>query len=223
MLTEKQLADLYQLYPILRDLSRGLREKLRLEARQIQMRPNEALFDPTSDCDSYIMITSGSLRVVEFGKAGQELTLYHVRPGQACVLTASCILENASYCASGIAESEVDAVCLPRGLFLELLDRSRPFRLYVLHSFAQGTIQLSGVAEAVAFGSLPQRLASSLLSRGNPISTTHQMLADELGTTREAVSRALESMERQGLLALARGRITIRDRRALAEITGRQR
>ena len=208
---------------MLRDLTIGLREKLRLEAKQIRIRPNQVLFDERTDCGNFMMITSGSVRVVEFGKSGQELVLYRVRPGQACVLTASCILENAGYCASGIAESELNVVSLPRDLFLEMLDRSRPFRLYVLLSFARSTVQLSRVAEAIAFGNLPQRIASTLLSRGNTISTTHQMLADELGTTREAVSRALEHMAKQDLLTLARGRITIRDRSALAEIARRQR
>jgi CRP/FNR family transcriptional regulator len=44
------------------------------------------------------------------------------------------------------------------------------------------------------------------------------MLADELGTTREVVSRTLESFQESGILKLGRKRIEILDRGALDRV-----
>jgi CRP/FNR family transcriptional regulator len=44
------------------------------------------------------------------------------------------------------------------------------------------------------------------------------MLADELGTTREVISRTLESFQESGMLKLGRKRIEILDRQGLQDI-----
>ena len=44
------------------------------------------------------------------------------------------------------------------------------------------------------------------------------MLADELGTTREGVSRTLEACQQSGMLKLGRRRIDILDRNALDRV-----
>jgi CRP/FNR family transcriptional regulator len=72
----------------------------------------------------------------------------------------------------------------------------------------------------VAFQRLDQRLASALLGHGTVLQTTHQQLADELGTVREIVTRLLKRFEREGWLALGRERVEIRDAAALRVLAG---
>jgi CRP/FNR family transcriptional regulator len=50
---------------------------------------------------------------------------------------------------------------------------------------------------------------------GETLETTHQAIANELGSSREVVSRQLKEMEREGLVRLSRGRIGIGDRAML--------
>ena len=74
---------------------------------------------------------------------------------------------------------------------------------------------------ALAFQPLSARLATALLSRdGDTVSATHEALARELGVAREAVSRILGEWEREGLIALGRGKITLSDRAGLAAKQG---
>jgi CRP/FNR family transcriptional regulator len=47
------------------------------------------------------------------------------------------------------------------------------------------------------------------------VQTTHQALADELGTVREMVTRLLHRFEREGWVRLSRECITIQDSAAL--------
>ena len=74
------------------------------------------------------------------------------------------------------------------------------------------------VVEEVAFRRLDQRLAAVLLGHGAQLHTTHQQLADELGSVREIVSRLLKGFAEQGLVRLGRERIEILDAAGLRRI-----
>jgi CRP/FNR family transcriptional regulator len=52
------------------------------------------------------------------------------------------------------------------------------------------------------------------------LQTTHQALADELGTVREIVTRLLKRFEAPGWVSLSRERITIVDAKALRDMAG---
>ena len=94
------------------------------------------------------------------------------------------------------------------------------FRNFVFDLFAQRLADLMSLVEAVAFQRLDQRLAAALLGHGSSLASTHQALADQLGTAREIVTRLLKRFERAGYVRLARERIHIVDPaalRALAE------
>ena len=72
---------------------------------------------------------------------------------------------------------------------------------------------------AVTFQKLDQRLAASLAARPSPIRTTHQALADELGSLREIVSRLLKNFESQGWVRLGREQIEVLDAAALRQLS----
>ena len=71
--------------------------------------------------------------------------------------------------------------------------------------------------EALAFHSVPSRLAAELLrlDDGEGVHTTHQELAEMIGSYRETVTKALDEFQRDGLVELGRGRVAIRDRARL--------
>ncbi len=74
------------------------------------------------------------------------------------------------------------------------------------------------LVEEVAFHKLDRRLASLLLRRGREIKISHQELADELGTTREMITRLLKSFSDTRIIMLGRERIEVLDEPALKGI-----
>ena len=50
------------------------------------------------------------------------------------------------------------------------------------------------------------------------ITVTHDKLAAEINSSREVVSRTLKNMEKQNLLRLGRGRITVLDKKNLSQM-----
>ena len=90
------------------------------------------------------------------------------------------------------------------------------FRTFVMTNYGALISDLIVLLDEVAFHSLDARLAKLLLDSGTDhVTKTHQLLADELGTAREVVSRQLKRFEQKGWLALGRGQIDLANKVAL--------
>lgn len=209
---------LRSLYPAFETLDDRRLDALLDESIVLSVKPGTVLFDDESPCQAFPLLVAGTIRVSKVGPSGRELQLYRVVPGEACILTTSCLLGNVAYNARGVAESEVTAVALPQAVFQRLLGEHEPFRTYVFGLFAERISELMQLVEAVAFQKLDQRLATLLLGKGKVIRTTHQALADELGSVREIVSRLLKTFAEQGLVSLAREQVEIVDAARLRRI-----
>lgn len=206
------------LYPALEGLGDERLDRLLDECIVLQVSAGTVMFDDRSPCQAFPLLVDGTIRISKVGANGRELQLYRVVPGEACILSSSCLLGHVAYNARGVAETDVVAVALPQPVFNRLLAEHEPFRNYVFALFAERMSELMQLVEAVAFQRLDQRLAALLLGKGRVVRTTHQALADELGSVREIVSRLLKSFAEQGLVSLAREQIEIVDPPGLRRI-----
>lgn len=206
------------LYPAFESLNDAALDRLLAEAHVMAVPAGTVLFEEESPCQAFPLLLEGIIRVSKVGANGRELQLYRVVPGEACILTSSCLLGRVAYNARGVAESDVLAVALPQPVFSRLLGEHAPFRDYVFALFAERIAELMQLVEAVAFQRLDQRLATLLLGKGRVVHATHQALADELGSVREIVSRLLKSFAEQGLVSLGREQVEIVDAQRLRRI-----
>lgn len=218
MLTEAEFAQLTTLYPIFGDVSPQLRTLLRTDLQRVEAPSGRMLFDLDSSCSLFLLLVSGTIRVVKPATSGREILLYRLQPGDSCVLTVSCLLGHNSYPARGLVEQELAGYAISEPVFHRLLGESAPFRAFVFRYFAERVAELMQLVEEVAFGPMDRRLASLLVARGPVVVATHQMLADELGTVREVVSRRLKQLETAGLVRLERGQVAVVDARRLAQL-----
>jgi CRP/FNR family transcriptional regulator len=202
---------LVELYPAFQTMPAELLDETVSHAVVRTVPAGTVMFDEKNPCQAFPMLLSGSIRVTKTGASGRELQLYRVVPGESCILSSSCLLGGSPYPARGIAESEVTVVALTGPIFNRLVAAHEPFRNYVFSLFSERIADLLQLVDAVAFQKLDQRLAALLLGKGKVIHTTHQALADELGSVREIVSRLLKSFAEQGLVALGREQIEIVD------------
>ena len=177
------------------------------------------LFDAGNACQALPLIISGSIRVFKRAENGREISLYRVNPGELCIVTVSCLLGGDSYPATGVSETEVTALALPRPLFLALTESLPSFRQAVFHLFGERITGLMQLVEEIAFRKLDQRLAGLLAARAPLLRGSHQQLADELGSVREIVSRLLKQFEDQGWIRLGREKIEVLDADALGDFS----
>jgi CRP/FNR family transcriptional regulator len=209
---------LRSLYPALETLPDTRLDRLLDGGQVMQVKAGTVLFDDESPCQAFPMLVDGVIRVSKTGANGRELQLYRVVPGESCILTSSCLLGHVAYNARGVAETDMVAVALPQPVFSRLLAEHEPFRNYVFSLFAERIAELMQLVEAIAFQRLDQRLATLLLGKGKVVHTTHQALADELGSVREIVSRLLKSFADQGFVSLAREQVEIVDAAGLRRV-----
>src|SRR6266545_5108650 len=205
-------------YPVLQELSPDLQRKIDQTVKLVQAPAGRRLFDEGSPCSIYPLLVDGVIRATKSSPDGHEILLYRLKPGESCVITCVALLGESAYPAIGSAETDLSLYGVPRGLFLEMILKSDPFRVFVFQFLSQRMAHLMALIDDVAFRRVDQRLASRLLLHREPLTVTHQMLADELGTTREVVSRTLESFQESGMLRLGRKRIEILDRTALDRV-----
>jgi CRP/FNR family transcriptional regulator len=219
MLTSDIRSRLLQHYPALAGLPAAELEGLLANAMVMPLPGGTIVFDENQACQGFPMLLSGSIRVIKAAPSGRELQLYRVAPGESCILTSSCLLGHTRYTARGIAEQDLEMVLLPAQSFHALLEKHEAFRNYVFHLFSDRLTDLMELVSAVAFQKLDQRLAALLIAKPSPLRTTHQALADELGSAREIVSRLLKGFADQGWVKLAREQIEVTDNTALIRFT----
>ena len=208
------------LYPPLAGMDAAERDSvLTLETQQATVPAGTVLFQEGAPCRGFPLVLSGAVRVARGSPGGRTLELYRVTPGELCVVSTSCLFGQLPLTAHG-QTTEVTELALLSPSGFDRWVRHEPFRRFVFGVFANRLADLMALAEAVAFQRLDQRLAHALLGRGASVHSTHQSLADELGTVREIVTRLLKRFERAGWVRLARERIDVLDSAALRAMAG---
>ena len=210
---------LIALYPILATLTARTRQRLEARAQFLELPAGTTVFDERQACRGFPFVISGSIRVVNADPNGRELPLYRVTPGETCIISSACLLGQAPYNARGVTEADTTLLVVPNEDFQALLGE-QAFRDFVFQLFSERIADLMQLIEEVAFRKLDQRLAALLLGKGQRLHTTHQQLADELGSVREIVSRLLKGLAEQGLVALSREQIEILDPAGLRRLAG---
>jgi CRP/FNR family transcriptional regulator, anaerobic regulatory protein len=209
-------------FPALATGSSSLAERIAADGTYRRVPAGAVMFSQHSPCSGFPLLLSGSVRVVQRYPNGRELQLYRVKAGESCLLSGSCLLSDAEYDATGIAEGDVEVVILPAAAFQRLLADDDAFRRHVFASFGSRLAEVMQMVEAVAYQRLDQRLAKLLLDSSNAegvVRITHQALADGIGSVREMVSRLLRTFEDRGWVRLGRERVVILDRDALAALS----
>lgn len=211
-------ASLIPLFPALTGLPPALAAEVERQIMPMRAPAGTVLFDAGLACQALPLVLQGNIRVSKRAENGREIRLYGVHPGELCIVTVSCLLGGKAYPATGIAETEVSALALPRPLFIRLTAEHAPFREAVFGLFSDRLTGLMALVEEVAFHKLDQRLAAWLAQRGPTIMASHQVIAQELGSVREIVSRLLKQFEEQKLVRLGRERIEVLDAPALKKL-----
>jgi CRP/FNR family transcriptional regulator len=181
-------------------------------------------------CAHLALVLSGTARVFRLGESGREITLYRIRSGESCVLTASCILRHGPFPAFAECETGVEAALVGQSDVDRWLRLHQPWRDFVFGLVSDRLLEVIGLLDAVVFQRLEQRLARRLLNLAGDaeagdlsiggIAVTHQSLAADLGSSREVVSRLLRTLEDRGLVRTGRGRLGLLDRAGLESMAG---
>jgi CRP/FNR family transcriptional regulator len=215
----KITAQLRALYPSVDDMPVGqLDHDVTNEASLLHAGHGDILFQEGQPCDGFPLLLEGEICVSHSSSTiGRSMELYRVIPGEICVVSTSSLLANRVLNAQGTAVAQTVLILLPPTMF-ERWTTHAPFRRFVFGVFSERLVDLMTLIDAIAFQRLDRRLAHHLLGHGQILRTTHQALADDLGTVREIVTRLLNRFQAAGYVRLARERIEVLDAAGLRAV-----
>ncbi len=181
------------------------------------------LHNSQSECLGVLLIKSGGLRIYILSEDGREVTLYRLSPGDVCVFSASCILNNITFDVHIDAEVHTDAYLINIGAFAKLSDQNVYVENFAYKNTMERFSDVMWAMEQILFMSFDKRLAIFLHDEMTKInspnlSLTQEQIARYIGSAREVVSRMLKVFQSQGILEQTRGSIRIIDKEKLREL-----
>lgn len=194
-------------------------------ARPARLAAGQCLYREGDTCADVAILGDGLIRVFKACPSGREITLYHVEPGEPCLVNVVCAYLQSPTPASATVERPGTAVLVPHALFHELVGSAAPLRDQLFASIARRMLDLMLLIEEVAFRRMDRRLASYLRKRFDQsrsgelwLEITHEEIAADLGSAREVISRLMKEFERLGVVQQGRGRIGLRDAGRLQDL-----
>jgi CRP/FNR family transcriptional regulator len=215
MLTATHRVDFERLFPFMVKAGADFTQDFFSACSYVELPANTSICDEGQQCAQLAMLLDGVGRVYKLSPGGREVTLYRIEAGEACVLTASCIMNGDSFPAMAVTETPVRAVVVSPQKVRGWICAETQWQHFIFGLLSHRLADIISVVEEVAFKRIDVRLAevfSRHLQRGETgLQVTHAELAADLGSSREVVSRILKDFARRGLIETRRGSILLVD------------
>ena len=209
--------------PLFAHLSPGLVANLAHRSIERRFAVGELLYAAGTVPAGLLVVLEGKVRVVRGN--GRQHVIHEEGPGGA--LGEVPVFDGGAYPATAIAGEPTRCLLLPTEALRSAIRSSPETSLLFLHRLGQRTRHLVDRLDALAVHDVNARLARLLQTRqqevgpGVPFTLggTQLETAEELGTVREVVVRALRELRQDGIIESAgRGRYVVRDDRRLARL-----
>ena len=160
------------------------------------------------------IILNGIVKVYRLDENGNEILLYYLSNNESCSMAYSCCIEAKKSEVKAIAEDDVELIAIPHMKLDEWLCKYPGWKNYILRSFNERFIELLKSIESIAFHKLDERLIAYLREKqrhtgSSVIKASHNLIADELATSRVVISRLLKQLENNKKIILYRNEIKL--------------
>jgi CRP/FNR family transcriptional regulator len=218
----KSINRLYTLYPQLAEEQRKEWLTILNEAKYVDIPANTLLATVGSCCTSFMLLLQGTVRIYQDSDDGREMTIYRITEGDVCLMSLNSLLHDKPFRANAKSETDISVVLFEAEDFYHAMDVSRAFRKLIMTSLVDTVCTMVQSFHDTAFQPLEMRLACLLgrlfeRSGSDVLSVTHQELSQELGASRETVSRLLKKLEQQECIILKRGQILMGENKQMPD------
>jgi CRP/FNR family transcriptional regulator len=188
----------------------------------------ELLFSEGEPCNGLNIISRGKVRIFKTSASGREQVLAVEKPGES--IAEIPIFDGGPYPASAAAIEDTEIAFISRRDFRAYCLEHPEVALKVLAVVGARLRRLVAIIEELSFTTIRQRLVAMLVrlaqtegkktARGVEflLPSSHQELANQLGTVRELISRNLTRLQAEGLLEVDSRQIVVKDLHGLREI-----
>jgi CRP/FNR family transcriptional regulator len=193
---------------------RGLQEEIVQVGRLMSFRAGEVIMDFGSYVRMIPLVVKGSIKVVREDDEGREIFLYYLQPGEACSMSFTCCMMNKKSEIRTVAEDDTEIIAIPIRYMDEWMTKYQSWKNFVMRTYDTRMNELIRAIDDIAFRKMDERLLLYLEKKaealgGKTINATHQEIAYDLNASREAISRLLKQLEKDGMVKLGRNKIEL--------------
>jgi CRP/FNR family transcriptional regulator len=217
------MKELEEVFPFVKRLDQKEKELIMENTRARNYKKGDIVHEGETDCTGVVGIIQGRVKTFMLSSKGKEVALFRLLPKDACILSASCMMNNIVFDVHVSAEEDSEILVVNAEYFEDLTKRNPEAEKFRNDIIAMRFSEVMWLVEQVMFKRMDQRIAGFLLEMinigGTPeILLSHQEIADNLGTAREVVSRILKYFEKDGIIKISRKAILILDIDRIYEI-----
>lgn len=183
---------------------------------------DEYLFRQGADSEGFYVVQRGAINVHRVNPAGKEQVIHVFRAGES--LAEAALASPTGYPADARAVEASTVLLIPKAPFLSFIGRRPDFALRMLGSMSAHLRVVIGMLDDLTLKDVETRLLNWLMKRERTatngvitLTGTKRVLAAELGTSSETLSRTLGRLRDEKIIAVGTRTITVLDAPALRE------
>ena len=155
------------------------------------------VYSSERECLGMLFVMQGEMRTYLLSEEGREVTLFRIYPNDLCVLSASCVISQISFDTQMSAQKDTEALIIPPNIVLLLKEKNLSVRCFLYELATKRFSDVMWAMQQILFKRLDQRLALFLMQESQRLGTdtihmTHEQIAQQISSAREAVARMLK-------------------------------
>lgn len=177
-------------------------------------KPHETLVDIGMLITHMPLVISGSIKILTEDEKGDELLLYYLELGETCAVTLNCCTRKSKSTIRAVTETDAEILFVPVEKMEDWMIKYKSWRTYVLDSYNERLNEMVKAFDNIVFHSLEERLFKYLrdkawISKSAELNISHQDIANDLYSSRVAVSRLMKKLESNNIIEQKRNRIIV--------------
>ena len=179
------------------------------------------LFQEGEPSRGFYLVQSGAVNVHRVSPAGKEQVIHVFRSGES--LAEAALASATGYPASARAVEASTVLLVPKTPVLALISQRPDLAMRMLGSMSAHLRVVVGMLDDLTLKDVETRLVNWLMKHGRAgavirLPATKRVLAAELGTTSETLSRTLARLKERKLISVGAKTITVHEPDALAAL-----
>ncbi|NMA07209.1 MAG: Crp/Fnr family transcriptional regulator [Ruminococcaceae bacterium] len=213
-------------FPFWEKMEQRHRELIESRTNRLELSPGRIIGGDDKSCLGLLLVINGRLKAFILSNQGREVSLYRLFERDNCLFTASCTMNNMNFEIQFEVEKKTSVYQIPPDVLEEVQSESVEMAQYIVNLMTSRFSEVMWTIEQILFKSLDARLAAALIEQqaideSDELIITHDMLARQMGSAREVVTRTLNYLKSEGLVEIGRGKIKILDYNALYDMANR--
>lgn len=160
------------------------------------------------------LVINGLIKIYKEEENGNEVLLYYIKPGETCIVSVMAGEKSEKVTVKGVVEEDCEVILIPRDKLYSLRKNFPNWNLYIFEQFNDKFDEVIDMVKVLTFSNKEKRLEDYLMKKAslntsNVVKKSHQEIANELGSSREVISRLLKKLEKEGKIELSLRNIKI--------------